>query len=339
MGCQEWTCPVHAPTLAFAVVMMMNRLTYIGIVAAVSLLLPAEALEVTISQSAEGVIISYPTQSGCFYEVWASTSLEPGGWTGPHHTSLGDGSPETRPFPTDGLAVRFFQVREFELAPSPAEFAAFVDGKNILNNCASADNRFFFDGVSGPEPGNWGYSKTGKGTGLLVLTFDEDANNPAIYREEIGLVFTSVDTVDYVVTIFDAGTPTPVGNGTIVLSTLPEWTAPTDLAPDAAAFAGVVDGKSILNNCFSANHRFLFDGALGQEPGNWTYTKTGSDTGLLTLTFDEDGNDPAAYREEVSLTFTSADTVSYAIVVFNANSPLPVGGGTITLSTLPNCGD
>ena len=98
-----------------------------------------------------------------------------------------------------------------------------------------------------------------------------------------------------------------------VLSTTPvSLTTPAGLAPaDQAAFDTLVVGKQIVQD---ANNRLIFI-AAGRireiedgtpSTGNYRYTRTEPNTGMLTYTYDETGNAPNVERSDVLFTFTSA---------------------------------
>jgi hypothetical protein len=81
------------------------------------------------------------------------------------------------------------------VAPSSSEFAALVVGGYLANTdyFITSANRFSWFG----ENGNWSYVRTGANTATLTYTYDEDANNPNIYREEALLTFTTASTGTY----------------------------------------------------------------------------------------------------------------------------------------------
>ena len=103
------------------------------------------------------------------------------------------------------------------------------------------------------------------------------------------------------------------------------------MSPLPAAFQSQVVGTFLPNTptYFTSATRFIWDGT---ETGNWSYTKTGLDTALLVFTYDEDGNDPAIYREEIILTYTGKDTGTFRYSEFNGNveDPASVVTGPFT---------
>lgn len=74
-------------------------------------------------------------------------------------------------------------------------------------------------------------------------------------------------------------------------------------APDLAGFEDLTDGVTFLGYTFTTGQRFSWSGGGAPEPGDWSYQKTGPDTG--TVTFVYDGDSAQQYREEVDMTFTS----------------------------------
>jgi hypothetical protein len=81
----------------------------------------------------------------------------------------------------------------FDLSPTPAQMTARLMGMTWGSYVFKGATRFEWSG----SPGNWSYQKTGRNTGLLVFTYDEDNNDPQIYREEVRLTFTSATSGTY----------------------------------------------------------------------------------------------------------------------------------------------
>jgi len=101
------------------------------------------------------------------------------------------------------------------------------------------------------------------------------------------------------------------------------------LAPSAAEYSELVVGQTILGYTYVDPTRFRWFG----EWGDWNYTKTGSNTGKLVFTYDEDGNDPAFYREEIVLTFQTRTqgTFRYSEFNFGVEAPGSVWTGPFDL--------
>jgi len=158
------------------------------------LMIPAAFGQVTLSIRLEGsgVLLSYPSQEGFMYELERSTNLT-------HWERLGPARSGTGFIITEGPIEtvepgNFFRVLSSEtptgLAPTPEEMAAIlVDTTWIGYTFASATRFHWFN-----EWGNWLYTKTGPDTGLIVFTYDEDDNDPDLYREEVKLVFLTPDS-------------------------------------------------------------------------------------------------------------------------------------------------
>lgn len=68
------------------------------------------------------------------------------------------------------------------LSPEAAAFSSLIVGKTLAkgNYKILSNTRFSWHG----EGGNWVYTKTGDTTAKIVFTYDEDGNNPNVYREE-----------------------------------------------------------------------------------------------------------------------------------------------------------
>lgn len=102
---------------------------------------------------------------------------------------------------------------------------------------------------------------------------------------------------------------------------------PTGLAPEPAQMTDILVGTIQLEYSFTSATEFAWHG----ETGRWTYEKTGADTGKLVLTYDEDGNDPSVYREEISLTFTSATAGSFVYYEYLYNQQIDSSSGPFSL--------
>ncbi len=81
--------------------------------------------------------------------------------------------------------------------------------------------------------------------------------------------------------------------------------APADQAAFDALFVGKQFGDSNNGLIFLSPGRIReFDGGIAYE-GNYEYENTGADTGTLTYTYDVTGNDLAAEKTVIEMTFTS----------------------------------
>jgi len=101
------------------------------------------------------------------------------------------------------------------------------------------------------------------------------------------------------------------------------------LAPTPEEFEQQIVGTTLAGYVFTSATRFDWFG----ETGNWSYSKTGPDEGLLVFTYDEDNNNPAAYREEIVLTFgtPTAGTFRYSEYYSGFEDPTSVTTGPFAL--------
>jgi hypothetical protein len=147
----------------------------------------------TLAMDGGNALISYFANQRLYYELWGSTNLASLAWEGPLATVSGSNTTQQVTAPTAGQPMRYFQVRGFEMAPEPADFHAQMVGTTLPGTLTYLDSatRHTYDGT---EPGDWSYTKTGLDSAKLVFTYDEDGNDPAVYREEIILFYTGKDT-------------------------------------------------------------------------------------------------------------------------------------------------
>lgn len=135
------------------------------------------------------------SQTGTNYQFQVSTNLTT--WEDLGTTITGDGLSRTQTVSTVGQPMAFFRISASQIsvgtAPTDAEFTALVIGKTLFTYTFVNATRFNWFG----EPGNWDYVATGPSSGKLVFTYDEDGNNPAVYREEIAMVFETVTQGTY----------------------------------------------------------------------------------------------------------------------------------------------
>ena len=131
----------------------------------------------------------FDSQTETNYQFQVSTNLS--NWADLGTPITGDGLSKTQVVSTASQWMAFFRVRGSQAsagtAPADAEFTQAVVGRTVLGYTFLNATRFIWFG----ESGNWDYTKTGSTTGKLIFTYDEDGNNPALYREEIILTFQS----------------------------------------------------------------------------------------------------------------------------------------------------
>ena len=148
------------------------------------------------------------------------------------------------------------------------------------------------------------------------MTYDEDANNSSIYREEVLLTFTTANTGTYNYGEYNSN----VLDGSSVVSGA-SFSLIETAAPSSSEFEILAVGKAIEDTdyVFTSSTRFSWFG----ETGNWSYARTGANAATLILTYDEDANNSSIYREEVLLTFTTANTGTYNYGEYNSNVSRP----------------
>jgi len=277
----------------------------------------ATQLQVGISLDPSGVRISYLTEQGVVYRLERSTNFLSWDTAGPLRQGTGLMLTEDPILPVEPLG--FFRVvsqaASTNLSPSPAAMAGILVNTSWRGYTFDDTNRFHWSN----EPGNWTYTKTGPDTGLIVFTYDEDANNPAIYREEVVLTFVTQasGTARYSEWIGNVERPTSIRT----------FSFNFDLAPTSEQIAARLVGQTWEGYYFTSATRFELPGSP-PYPGNWSYTKTGLKTGLMVFTYDDSANNPAVYREELQLTFTSASpligTYRYSAFVDGVEDPSSV---------------
>ena len=91
--------------------------------------------------------------------------------------------------------------------------------------------------------------------------------------------------------------------------------ASTGPAPTAAEFTALVVGKTLFTYTFVNATRFNWSGELG----NWDYAKASASSGKLVFTYDADGNNPAIYREEITMTFETVTQGTFRYSEFTGN--------------------
>jgi hypothetical protein len=149
----------------------------------------------------------FNSQTGTNYQFEVSTNLA--NWADWETLITGDGLSKTQTVSTVGQPMAFFRVRASQAsagtAPSDAEFTALVIGKTRFYYTFEDATHFHWQ----TETGHWDYTKTSGSTGKLVVTYDEDGNNPAVYREEIVLTFQTSTQGTYRYSEFYSGVEYP----------------------------------------------------------------------------------------------------------------------------------
>jgi len=147
------------------------------------------AATIAIGRSDTGMVIAFDTELGKTYGIQVSADLED--WADLGLALEGDGIPATHLLADPQVPRGFYRLsitdNLVELAPTAEQFQELVVGTSIYTYDFVSSTRFeWFD-----ETGNWSYTKTGADKAKLVLTYDEDQNDPDVYREEILMTFAS----------------------------------------------------------------------------------------------------------------------------------------------------
>lgn len=170
-------------------------------------------LALRIERSASQLFLVFDTHASTNYQVQTSTDLKT--WQDHQAPVVGDGSTKTQEVTRADLPLAVFRLSATavseSIAPSEEAFAAASVGKNLLGYRLASGSRFSWFG----EEGNWTYTQVDGVTGRLVFTYDEDGNNPAVYREEALMTFETPTTGSFRYSEFNGGKedPSSVVNG------------------------------------------------------------------------------------------------------------------------------
>ncbi len=170
-------------------------------------------LALRIERSASNLLLIFDTQVSTNYQVQVSTDLKT--WQDHQTPIAGDGTTKTQEVTRADRPLALFRLSATtaseSIAPSEVAFSATVVGKNVLGYRMVSDSRFSWFG----EEGNWTYTQVDHATGKLVFTYDEDGNNPAVYREEALMTFQSPTAGSFRYSEFNGGVeiPASVVNG------------------------------------------------------------------------------------------------------------------------------
>jgi hypothetical protein len=156
-----------------------------------------------------GVVrISHETIAGSTYELQQSADLSD--WQGAGPAKAGDGQTAIHEIELPTAGARFFRLSitgtPVGNAPTETEAVALFVGTTLGDGYNfSSSTRFDWRG----EDGDWSYEKTGPDTALLVFTYDEDGNDPGLYREEVLLTFATPTSGSYRYSEYNRGVENP----------------------------------------------------------------------------------------------------------------------------------
>ncbi len=154
----------------------------------------------------DGVVrLSHETIAGNTYALEQSADLDD--WQSAGPAKAGDGQTAIHEIELPTAGARFFRLSiTGGNAPTETVAMALFVGTTLGGGYNfSTSTRFDWRG----EDGNWSYEKTGPDTALLVFTYDEDGNNPELYREEVVLTFTTPKSGSYRYSEYNRGTENP----------------------------------------------------------------------------------------------------------------------------------
>jgi hypothetical protein len=279
--------------------MKTSILCLLGILPLGSTALLAQEVRLGVSFVGVQLRLDFPTAPGKVYDIVMSTNLRD--WGLPTWSRVGDGQVATHDVSMEEASIRFFRLMVRDSgsghAPQPSAMSEALVGVTWQGYRFQSPTRFDWGG----ENGNWSYQKTGADEGLLTFTYDEDDNDPQVYREEVVLVFETASSGAYRYSEYVWGIEDP---GSVVGSSI-DFTFLMDLSPTVEAMAARLVGRAWEGYVFTGETRF--DWESPGHTGDWHYEKTGRQTGLLVFTYDQDGNDPQVYREQITLTFNRED--------------------------------
>ena len=270
--------------------------------------------------------LSLETSAGAFYSIRQSSSLE-GIAEGPILTTAeGTGSSlgPILPLDPDVLRRAFYHITTETLTARPTTSANLFANTTLLGFNLLPNNRWSFFGVGG----DFEYQVTSAQEGTLLFTLDEFRNNPEAGVITADLDFGSDGDLSTVVASLEypgAGRLNGVQE-TQTLNLRQDSLAPGDLIFDLLA------GGPYQEYDFISRTRFIFG---GNEPGNYAVSRPSDDQVVLTLTYDEDGNNPAVFREVFTLTFNGSEDVPVFFESFE-NNFRTVGQSAGTIRFVPD---
>jgi hypothetical protein len=153
-------------------------------------LLSTAAVPVQVEAAGGEVILRFDLPSGVTVQAQKSSDFQ--SWADVGQTVTGTDQVEELRLGREAVAAAFFRLLEVQagVAPTPEQFEQQIVGTTFAGYEFTSGTRFDWFG----ETGNWVYTKTGPDEGGLVFTYDEDGNDPAVYREEIVLTFETPTT-------------------------------------------------------------------------------------------------------------------------------------------------
>jgi hypothetical protein len=164
-------------------------------------------LALRIERSASHLFLVFDSHAPTNYQVQITTDLKT--WQVHGAPIVGDGTTKTQEVTRADSPLAVFRLSATAaseaIAPSEDAFVETVVGNNVLGYLMVNESRFSWFG----EGGNWTYTQIDRATGQLVFTYDEDDNNPAVYREEAVMTFETPTAGSFRYSEFNSGVENP----------------------------------------------------------------------------------------------------------------------------------
>lgn len=217
-----------------------------------------------------------------------------------------------------------------QIQPSEAEFTTLVSGKTLKGVNFTSDGRWTAFG----EEGTWVYFTSERSQGVLRLVVVDSGVSSGIARDSLHFFFparqnaTGSTGLENVATIYEVDREDSDRQSRNLLLDL----SANSFAPLRETFVRTMHQRSITTaagtTVFNENGRFNFNNG---ETGDWSVSEVDKDRLLLVQTYDEDGNNPGVYREELLLTFDGTTQVAVNYREYDGGSLDFETNATITL--------
>jgi len=148
------------------------------------------------------------------------------------------------------------------LAPEVATVAAKLPGQSINQTTFLSTTRFDWNG----ETGNWIYTKVSANAGTLTQTYDDDGNNPNVYREETLMTFTTATSGTYIYREYDGGALDFQTTGNFDFP----WLVDTFIINASSAGNGILSPGGNVNVSAGGNQIFSATPDSGYQVDQWT---------------------------------------------------------------------
>ncbi|MGJ8698303.1 MAG: hypothetical protein ACSHYF_18440 [Verrucomicrobiaceae bacterium] len=241
---------------------------------------------------------------------------------------VGNGARGTISFDDSGSpdAMAFFWVASRPGVGNSLDGSAFasqVDGKTIKGVNFTANNRWESFGITG----NWSYAQQSGNEALLTLTTDDTGNDGSVERDEFTLDFGDDGDLTTVPALGIFYEDDEAEDSRIEIYDLTK----NSYAPEEFTIEELFAGKAFFGGQyrFTSFTRWIWNNS---EPGNWSFTYLDENRVSVLLTYDDEANNPAFYREEIVLSFNGTSTVPYTFAEYDSGALINSSTGTLSLS-------